>query len=334
MNFISKLFSKQSVNTTVTSPLKIDSSNIERIETPAGTITKVTSPGLKDGFPKSVEILESGVIYDLQTVNGISDIQDSLNQTVAIDGYECQIEYYLQRIATDYKKQNKTELAIACLKKSNNIMSLRTDYYKKDTFLRLPEYLKQIQNFGDARIEEKRIEELFSQKTPGILSAQRAIELAKQPDINLVHIVRERRICENCAKYHDRIYAVNERDSRFPNYDIFLDYITKRTCQCYISSFPFSYGISIMTGLGEDNPVEYSNRPFEDDRSAQEKLAYDENLKTELEDKKNHADYDWIRENLSELAPKSINGYTRMKNSNSDNFKRLKLKASEMGYTI
>ncbi len=345
MSFLEKLFKKapkdlhdedrpDDISHVISTVRKEDGTIIEKNETDRGIITKVTSPGLKDGFPLNVKIIETQQTYDLSTVNGINEIKEELNQTVDIEGYQHQIEYYLQRIATDYKKSKKYDLAIACLKKSNNIMAFNTDYYLKKDFLRLPEYLKKIGNFDEARLEEEKIEALFPPKDIPKMLAKKTEEVSDSINTKLVEVSRESCICAECAKYHDRIYSINGEDSRFPNYDIFKSYLMEKTCSCRLLSWPFSYGVSIMRGLGENNPIGYSNRPFEDDRTDDEIQIYDERLLKIAQEQKDRIDYDWIRENLTDIAPKTFGGYRNMKNKNSTNYQKIISTAKDKGYNI
>lgn len=45
-------------------------------------------------------------------------------------------------------------------------------------------------------------------------------------------------------------------------------------------------------------------------------------------------DYKWIQRNLPDLCPKSISGYSRMKNQNTKNYQKIVQAAAEKGYTI
>ena len=89
-----------------------------------------------------------------------------------------------------------------------------------------------------------------------------------------------------------------------------------------------------MRGKGEKNPIAYSNRPFTDDRTSEEIESYNIALKKANDDFINSEEYDWLFEHLPEIAPKSLSGYVRMKNSKSNNFMKLVEKAKESGYEI
>ena len=45
-------------------------------------------------------------------------------------------------------------------------------------------------------------------------------------------------------------------------------------------------------------------------------------------------EYNWICYNIPEFAPKTLSGYTRMKNSKSKKYLELKQKAMEAGYEL
>ena len=49
---------------------------------------------------------------------------------------------------------------------------------------------------------------------------------------------------------------------------------------------------------------------------------------------KKSIDYEWVCENLPEIAPKSLNGYTYSQNSNSKNYHHLVEEAAKLGYTL
>ena len=272
---------------------------------------------------------------------------DSLEQIESIPvptkkfEYNCDftqsIEYVLQRKATQFKKEGKIDLAIACLKKSNEIMPFCNMNYSKKDYLRYPEFLKQNGKFEEAKNEEIAINKLFEKhnSTKDILNRTKEISSNDTlDDKKLVVIPREGIICENCAKYHDRIYSVNGKDSRFPNLELFENYIANKKCNCSLLTFPFIEGISIFRGVGANNPISHSNRPFVDDKTEEEKRIYNAREDAILEEKKDRADYDWIRENLPDIAPKSFGGYRNMKNKNSTNYQKIVSVAKDKGYTI
>lgn len=75
--------------------------------------------------------------------------------------------------------------------------------------------------------------------------------------------------CERCARYRNRIYSLTGADRRFPKIPEDFD----SSC-CSISLYPFVWGVS-EPGLLCDDPIKYSNRPFSDDRTDDEKERYE-----------------------------------------------------------
>lgn len=132
---------------------------------------------------------------------------------------------------------------------------------------------------------------------------------------------------EKTAMYRGRIYSISGKDKRFPK-------LPKDIFDTEIILSPFLYGISEPLYCKPGKEIEFSNRPFTDTRSLKEKQEYDDIVRKNLETEKNHADYDWVLRNLPEIAPKSLSGYVRMRNSNSANYQKLVESAKQKGYTI
>lgn len=61
--------------------------------------------------------------YKLNTLEQITSIPTPTEKFELLCDFTDSIEYVLQRKATEYKKAGKMDLAIACLKKSNEIMA-------------------------------------------------------------------------------------------------------------------------------------------------------------------------------------------------------------------
>ena len=81
--------------------------------------------------------------------------------------------------------------------------------------------------------------------------------------------------------------------------------------------------------------IKYCNRPFVDERTKEQKLIFEKEVKEKEATAKDKEFYDLIFEKFPEIAPKSFGGYRRMKSSNSDNYKKLLLKAEELlGYNF
>lgn len=157
---------------------------------------------------------------------------------------------------------------------------------------------------------------------------------AKFLGTDLIEVGDSNVCCEKCAAYRKRIYSLSGKDRRFPTLpdDFHTD--------CGLFPTPFVEGV-METTFSCRNLVRYSNRPFKDDRTREEKERHDAwvaSRNAEIEDEKrkehNRTEFSWLEEHLPELCPKSLSGYSRMKSSNSKNFQTIVEKAKELGYEI
>ena len=69
-------------------------------------------------------------------------------------------------------------------------------------------------------------------------------------------------------------------------------------------------------------------------RTEEEKGYYQAEVAKKTNAKLAQEEYLWLCQNLSDLAPKSLSGYTRMKNSKSANYQKIVSAANEAGYQI
>lgn len=97
--------------------------------------------------------------YDLNTIDGISNIPNKQNILSSfLNGtFNNTILYKLQKKATEYKRSEQPELALACLEKSFEIM-LESDYYYGEYADRYVSFLKKYRYFDKAREVAKIIE--------------------------------------------------------------------------------------------------------------------------------------------------------------------------------
>lgn len=144
--------------------------------------------------------------------------------------------------------------------------------------------------------------------------------------------------CKECAKYRGRWFSISGADTRFPKMP--QDY----NCQCSGLDFsPVIYGLSIPVYCPDNTDIiAYSNRPFTDDRTDEEKRTFDYFQKEETVRqfyapykerwdnirKYDHDQYDKLCEVLPHLAPKSFSAFMRMKKNNTENYKKIAAEAA------
>lgn len=268
--------------------------------------------------------------YKLNTLEDIESIPIPTKKFEYNCDFTESIEYVLQRKATQFKKEGKIDLAIACLRKSNEIMPYAPMTYSVKDYERLEKYLKLAGKFDEAR--ETSASQCDVSQNPKKQLYNKMLELSAMSD--LIEVPRETRVCSECARYHGRVYS-KQKNSKFPQMALFINYSNTKHCTCPpLTFYPFWENASIPTICSKNKLIEYSNRPFEDDRTRAEKKAFDEHTAQIEANTKDRRDYDWLCEYLPDNAPKSYGGYRNMKNKNSANYQKLVSLAKENGYTI
>lgn len=105
-------------------------------------------------------------------------------------------------------------------------------------------------------------------------SIRMSLENAKELGTDLVEASYHRGCCGECAKYRGRWFSISGKDKRFPKMPV--DY----SCTCEGIDFsPVIFEISEPVYCDTDIIV-YSNRPFVDDRTEEEKKIFETGGKT------------------------------------------------------
>lgn len=141
--------------------------------------------------------------------------------------------------------------------------------------------------------------------------------------------------CPVCCIYNHRVFSVYGNDKRFPCLLKMPDFLLKK--QCPECGYNPTYGIYFSCTMNKkelNKDIKFSNRPFIDD-SPPEVIRHREKLSREAaEFEQFQNEFEWITDNLPDIAPKSLSGYKRMKSSNSKNYQNIVNKAKEKGFTI
>lgn len=265
--------------------------------------------------------------YDLTTKEGIESIPNKqpLLKAAQNGNFSDTILSRLQKKATEYKKDGNVEMCLLCLEKSY-LMMKESDYFYGPYADRYVSFLKKYRYFDKAREIQKELDVLDSDF--GIISGlDMAIQNAKYFKTDLLEADFPKPTDGKTAMYRGRIFSISGKDKRFPK-------LPDDIIGTELVLEPFIYGSSEPLYCKPGKEIEFSNKPFKDNRSAKEKQEYKEMIKETQEAEQNSIDYDWVWENLPDIAPKSLSGYIRMKNSNSKNFQKLQAAAKEKGYTI
>lgn len=104
--------------------------------------------------------------YDLETLEGIRAIKiPKYSQINGLQSPTKNIEYILQRKATEHKKNGRMDLAIECLRKSNEIMPYSNFEWQASDYLRLVSFLKKDRQIDEAKRVFISLEKQFSKDT-------------------------------------------------------------------------------------------------------------------------------------------------------------------------
>lgn len=288
-------------------------------------LVDIFNPSTANSAPQG---LKTDTIEDIESItipryNPLQGIESPINN----------VEYILQRRATEHKKNGRMDLAIACLRKANEIMPHSNFTYSKSDYMRLVEYLKLDCQFDAARAEEAKLKnmlpQVFSTSCTNFFST---IDSCKKSNSDLIIAMPHNIMCGICSAHTERIYSISGRDKRFPALpkDAFVYGGFHEGCRC-------SFGVyfeGVSTFNYHKDPVRWSNRPFVDRRTKEQIEMYEKVKKSSEQEARDREDYDWLRENLPDIAPKSFAGYRKMKNSSSQNYIKLVSAAADKGYTI
>lgn len=305
----------------------------------------------RDKFYNTKYIVVDGEKYDIENEKSISSIvaprfSPFSNTPLGITG---NLVYILRMKASNLKREGKTNAALALLKKATEMMPVSEVAWQKKDYLLYADWLFELGKEHEGQKASQCIEKLLSemQNSRKSIIEQTASHTTDSFENDLVEASFFYGCCAECSKYRGRWFSRTGKDPRFPK--------KPRIKNCTCSGIDFSpviFGLSspIVNSFLDHKVdiIEYSNRPFAEERTDKEKAMYDNSQKEKeitewfepyriklLSYKhKSEVEYDWICKNLPEIAPKSISGYNRMKNSNSNNYQILAEEAEKQGYNI
>lgn len=171
----------------------------------------------KKFFSKNQDSNTTEEAIDFTTIEGIASITPK-NYYIKVNGNP--LYYFLQRQATQYKKSGNMDLAIACLRKSNEISDTyeRPPLLYKD-YLRLPKYIKLTGNNELATFEEQQIHnqhpEFLDKRITNAKLIRNEIQNCQRCNNDFI-IVHSSTCCNQCSKYNKKIYSISGRSNLYP----------------------------------------------------------------------------------------------------------------------
>lgn len=346
-------------------------SQIARIDASGGYVSPELHQQLRDFQSNWLERH-----YDFSTIEGIDSIPVLENLPGAptppskspVKSPTGEVYYYLHFKASQYLEEARYDLAIACQRKSNDLIALRCGhaYYGRDESMFLVKILARAGRIEEARREKSAIDSYYRNAASKLDQeiAQRTRTVAADFATDLVIMDAHGSVCPECAKFQGRVYSISGKNRLFPKVPDFFFTAGGVHIGCGHTFSPYIHGVNDpMLGYtlkvhplqnpryGKDI-VTFSNRPFIDDRTDECKQAAEEfrkKRKLEEDAKRQYEDnmieieylrgidqrnYFWLQANLPEKCPKSFGGFRRMKNQNTKNYQLLKQLAAELGREI
>lgn len=312
-----------------------------------GQVVRV-SPAPSKSYYESREIINAattivsdGVRYDLTNRDSIYSIKvpqytlahsNPHAQDLGVTGY---LDYVLRMHAGFLWNKHDFSLAMACLEKACQLMLYSSIGWQRKDFYRVVDWYIELGRFKKA----KRWKDWIDRNTDApedlpIIAFKHTLASCEYLEIDLVEVGDLGGMCEVCAKYRNRIYSLSGKTLKYPKFP---------------SDFCFSCGLGVspfVDGVMEPtfkciSKCLHSRRPFRDDRTKEEKENYIEIQKRRDETKYkertanlNHIIYYWFKPLFPNEFPKSVGGFSRMRNSNSKNYQKLMAMVQSKGYKI
>lgn len=224
----------------------------------------------RDKYYDSRFIVLNGKKYDIEDEDSIRSIVTPTfdvfsNTSLGVTG---NLVYVLRMKASILRDKGEIDTALTLLKKATEMMPVSNVGWTKKDYLRFADWLYEIGEPKEADKAVKCIDELFLQFDAE--SEAKTLQNARELDTDLVEATYFFGCCSECAKYRGRVFSISGKDGTFPKKP------TINNCTCVGLDFhPFIYGISKPTVNMYLNKqvdiVAFSNRPFVDDRTDEEK---------------------------------------------------------------
>lgn len=280
-------------------------------------------------------LISDGIKYDLENESDIQNIPVPNFGTIhTFPGISKSLDYVLRRKAGNLSNKGLFDLSITCLRKSNQLMSCSPIYWSKKDYFYIVLELTRADRFNEAKREKLFIEEHYFHKYDFQTLHNQTLEIclnnAKKLGTDLVEADSAPNCDAVCAKYRKRIYSLSGADARFPA-------MTNTILNSGLNFSPFIYGISRPSYCKDSEIVSFSNRPFVDERTEEEKENFIKFKKQRIfEDRKaeDFLEYRQICKFMSSSKPKSFKKYQEMKFAKTDDFLQLAQKAQEFGIDV
>lgn len=173
--------------------------------------------GLFNFFKKENPKKSKSVFYDMDSLEGINAIPVPAKNYHTGDPLKDNIYYVLQRKATEHKRNHRMDLAIACLRKSNEL----SDYEDRPLlmekeYMRLVKYLEYDKQFEAAAEEKEKILNHFGDKRSfNLPKIKDTLSRCKKYNEDIV-LLTTNNSCPICKAYNHKQFSISGKSSIYP----------------------------------------------------------------------------------------------------------------------
>lgn len=302
-----------------------------------GIICRIV-PDVQSYYSARYYVIE-GNFYDTYSLEDVKSIPIPVfNESYGTPVYN--LEYLLKMRASEEREKENYELSYALMYKAIEGMKASQIMYGKKEYMHFIMWL-----YKDGRIEEAAmLEKRLRREKPEVFDINlfhknhflSAIKQCKDFGTDYIYCDGHTYTCGECAKYQNRVYSISGKDSAYSKLPDFVYEYGGFHPGCRHGFHPFfSDSIADKNGNFVD-ALEYSNRPFIDDRTPEEIEGYNQYLKKaekeRLHDENLKAFY-ILKKELPDVMPKSYSTFAKYKAHNSDKYINILNSANENGIT-
>lgn len=302
-----------------------------------GIICRIV-PDVQSYYSARYYVIE-GNFYDTYSLEDVKSIPIPVfNESYGTPVYN--LEYLLKMRASEEREKENYELSYALMYKAIEGMKASRIMYGKKEYIQFIMWL-----YKDGRIEEAAmLEKRLRREEPEVFDINlfhknhflSEIKQCNDLGTDYVYCGGHTYTCSECAKYQNRVYSISGKDSAYPKLPDFVYEYGGFHPGCRHGFHPF-FGDSIADKNGNYvDALEYSNRPFVDDRTPEEIEGYNQYLKKaekeRLRDENLKAFY-ILKKELPDVMPKSYSTFAKYKAHNSDKYINILNSANEKGIT-
>lgn len=302
-----------------------------------GIICRIV-PDVQSYYSARYYVIE-GNFYDTYSLEDVKSIPIPVfNESYGTPVYN--LEYLLKMRASEEREKENYELSYALMYKAIEGMKASQIMYGKKEYMHFIMWL-----YKDGRIEEAAmLEKRLRREKPEVFDINlfhknhflSAIKQCKDFGTDYIYCDGHTYTCGECAKYQNRVYSISGKDSAYSKLPDFVYEYGGFHPGCRHGFHPFfSDSIADKNGNFVD-ALEYSNRPFVDDRTPEEIEGYNQYLKKaekeRLRDENLKAFY-ILKKELPDVMPKSYSTFAKYKAHNSDKYINILNSANEKGIT-